>query len=80
MIHTSSGVGEDLSGIVFEDECFLQVHVFQYLADVSVWRVMGPLKGGFLLEEVLDFKQALRFYNFSPLPVPLLCFLCVGEL
>lgn len=77
VIHTSSGVGEGLSGIVFEDECFLQVHVFQYLADVSV---LGPLKGRSLLEEVLDFKQALRFYNFSPLPVPLLCFLCVGEM
>lgn len=37
MIHTSSGVGEGLAEIVFEDECFLQVHVFQYLAAESVW-------------------------------------------
>lgn len=37
VIQTSSGVGEDLPEIVFEDECFLQVHVFPYLAGESVW-------------------------------------------
>lgn len=47
---------------------------------VCLGEIKGLSKGKSLLEEVVNLKQALRFYNFSPLPVPLLCFLCVGEM
>lgn len=48
---TSSGVDEGLPEIVFEDECFLQVHVFQYLDDESVWRDYGTFKRPILARE-----------------------------
>lgn len=52
-------------------------HLFQLVA--AVWKVMDPLRGAALMEEVCHWGWALRVYSLVLFPVCSLCFLCVDK-